>query len=114
MEKTWKPMVAGILNIVSGVLELFCFIALVIGGFVTSNPLIFEGNVPPVNVPAICFGLAVLCLVIGVLILIGGFSALQRKRWGWALTGSILAIFSAFILGILATVFTAQSKNEFE
>lgn len=30
MEKTWKPMVAGILDIVSGVFALICVLGLVI------------------------------------------------------------------------------------
>ena len=120
MEKTSKPMVAGILNIVAGVLAFIVFIGLLIGGFVTSNPAVFQGNIPPVNVPAISFGLSILALIISVLALLGGVYALQRKRWDLALTGSIVNIFSSlflgitFILGIIATIFIAISKNEFE
>ena len=114
MNRTWKPTTAGIIAIVGGALSLIGFIALIIGGFVTSNPAIFQGDIPPVNVAAICFGLSIIPLIIGILAILGGVYALQRKRWGLALAGSILLIFSSFILGVLATVFTAISKNEFE
>ena len=114
MQKTWKPITAGIINIVAGVIAAIGFVALLIGGFVTSNPAVFRGNIPPVNVPAICFGLSVPSLIIGVLAILGGVYALQRKRWGLALTGSIVVIFSSFILGVVATVFLAISKKEFD
>ena len=50
MNRTWKPTTAGIIAIVGGALSLIGFIALIIGGFVTSNLAIFQGDIPPVNV----------------------------------------------------------------
>jgi len=114
MEKTWKPMTAGILNIVAGVFAVIGFIGLIIGGFVTSNPAVFRGDIPPVNVSAICFGLCIPSLIIGVLGILGGVYAVQRRRWGLSLAGAIACIFSSFILGVLATIFLAMSKNEFD
>lgn len=53
--------------------------------------------------------------VLGVLAVVGGIHALQRKKWGWALTGSIAALLPICVLvGIAAIILTAQSKNEFE
>jgi len=57
---------------------------------------------------------AVFMAVIGVLPLLGGIYSVQRRKWGFALAGSIIAIFGTFLLGILATVFIALSKDEFE
>lgn len=114
MKKTCKPTVAGILSIIAGVFTLIGFIALIIGGFATSSHAFFKGLVPDVNVAAICFGLSVLFLIIGVLAILGGVYALQRKRWGLALAGSILVIFTSFYLGVPATIFAAISKDEFE
>jgi hypothetical protein len=59
-------------------------------------------------------GVAIIGVAINVIALIGGIYALQRKKWGLVLAGSIAAIFSSTILGILATIFTAVSKDEFE
>jgi hypothetical protein len=46
--------------------------------------------------------------------IIAGIYALQRKKWGLALAGSIVAIFGSSIMGVLATIFIALSKDEFE
>jgi hypothetical protein len=57
---------------------------------------------------------AIFLLIIGLLALLGGISALQRKRWGLALAGSIVGIFcNSAILGILSLIFLAMSKDEF-
>lgn len=115
MEETWKPRAGGILNIISGALALIWFIMLLIGITVTSGALGIPGiESVPSFVPVILWIIAIPTLVIGILALIGGIFALQRKKWGLVLAGSIVSIFSFFILGILAVIFIAQSKDEFE
>ena len=44
----------------------------------------------------------------------GGIFALQRRKWGWALAGSIVAIFGVFPLGLASTIFVVRAKDEFE
>jgi len=56
----------------------------------------------------------VFLLIVGIMPIIGGIYALQRKNWGLALAGSIVAIFGSSVMGILATIFVAMAKNEFE
>jgi len=109
MEKTWKPMVAGILDIVSGAFGLFGSIGLIIGGSITAV-------VPDVPnfVPALLMGLAVPFAIVAILAIVGGVYALNRKNLGLALAGSIGALFPSWPLGIAAIVFTVMSKNEFE
>ena len=114
MEKTNKPTVAGILAIISGVLGLIWAVSLFIGFGVTSGALGIPTGYIPGFVPGLVMGMGILSAIIGILALVGGIHALQRKKWGLALAGSIAAILSTFILGILAILFTAQSKNEFE
>jgi hypothetical protein len=46
--------------------------------------------------------------------IIGGVFALQRRRWGWALAGSIIAIFGMLPLGIASTVLVIMAKEEFK
>ncbi len=40
--------------------------------------------------------------------------ALQRRKLGWALADSIMAVPGTFPLGVAAIIFVAISKNEFE
>ena len=125
VQKTWKPTVAGILNIISGVFNLLGAIGIIIGiiFFVsTSTQLFLEdiwGDLGDLGI-GINFLIILLVLfaifqaILGILPLLGGIYALQRKKWGLALAGSIVAIFGSLIFGILATIFTAISKDEFE
>jgi hypothetical protein len=95
---TWKPIVAGILDIIAGVIG-------VIGGLGLVTFPLFESDIP----------LGVLLFVFGVIAVIGGLCALRRRVWGLALTGAIFALWPGFlILGILAIVWTAMSRQEFE
>ena len=50
--------------------------------------------------------------VLGIVAIVGGISAIRRKRFGLALAGAICAILSG-ILGILAVIFVALRKREF-
>jgi hypothetical protein len=51
-------------------------------------------------------------LVLGILAVIGGISAVRRKRFGLSLAGAICALPSV-ILGILAIIFISLGKREF-
>jgi len=50
--------------------------------------------------------------VLGVLAVVGGISAIRRKRFALSLAGAICALPST-ILGILAIIFVALGKREF-
>ena len=128
-QKTWKPIVAGTLDIVVGIFRAFVGL-LLISVFMSCPPSrgFLTGGIT--WLAAICY------MVIGVLAIVGGICALRRKKWGRALIGSICAalsvlvipvvvlnlncflygsIFAPFdVLGILAIVLTALSKGEFE
>jgi len=94
---TWKPTVAGILDIIAGIIG-------VIGGLDLVTFPLWEEDV----------AIGVVFFAFGVIATIGGLCALRRRAWGLALTGAIFALWPGFlILGILAIVWTAQSKGEF-
>jgi hypothetical protein len=123
VSKTWKPTVAGILDIVGGALSILGAIAVLLGilFFIPILRSAGPGPVPEMGcwmIPGILEAgfliAAVYFLVVGVLPIIGGVYALRRKKWGLALAGSIAAIFGSSIIGILATIFTAMSRDEFE
>jgi len=95
---TWKPTVAGILDIIAGAIGVISGLGLV------SFPLLEED-----------IAIGVLLFVFGVIAIIGGLCALRRRVWGLALTGAIFALWPGLlILGILAIVWTAMSRQEFE
>jgi len=120
--RTWKATTAGILNIVAGGLNGLGAIGLIIAifAFDSLSPMIME-YLPPKDAPfitplilPIMVATMILNIVCTVFPIIGGVYALRRRRWGWALAGSIIAIFRSSVLGILATIFVAMAKDEFE
>jgi hypothetical protein len=108
MNKTWKPIVAGILDIIAGGAALIFGFGLLIGGavvgFVTQMPMWLNTLIPIVTVPLI---------ILGLLDITGGICALMRKVWGMALAGSITSLVSSPLLGIISLVLTVISKKEF-
>jgi len=137
MEKTWKPTTAGVLDIISGAMGIAGGItAIVVGGFVgqlgglsaeISDALNEWAGmwVPEVTdlqsliaevsgiSSAILMAIGIVLLVCAIIALIGGIYALKRRKWGLALAGSILALPSGGILGILAIIFVSLGKKEF-
>ena len=121
METTWKPIVAGTINIVVGIFTLlgvFIMSAIIVGA---SGSILALSRIADL-MPVWLSGFLQLFFIIGAFIfiilsglpLIGGVYALQRKNWRWALTGSIVAIISSTILGIVSTILVSLSRNEFE
>jgi hypothetical protein len=120
--RTWKATTAGILSIISGGLNGLVAIGLIIvvGAFGSFSPIIMD-YLPPEDAPfimPIILPILVVVLIFSVvstvLPVIGGVFALQRRRWGWALAGSIIAVFRSSVLGVLSTIFVAMAKDEFE
>ena len=56
----------------------------------------------------------VITIIQAVLPIICGVFALQRKKWGWALVGSVTAILGMFPLGVASTILVSPAKEEFE
>ncbi|MFC1995523.1 hypothetical protein ACFLVM_01415 [Chloroflexota bacterium] len=116
MEKTNKPMTAGVLDIISGVLSFLWAISLFIGFAITSEAWTVSGGIGyiPNFVPGLILVWAIVSIIITAINLVGGIYAIKRKQWGWALAGSILAIIAFLPLGIASTILVAQAKDEFE
>jgi hypothetical protein len=120
MNKTWKPTTAGILNIITGALNVLSAIGLIIAIIAIGNIGIM-GFLPPGEAPfvaplasTILIILLVLSIISAVFPIIGGAFALQRRKWGWALVGSIIAIIGMLPFGVASTIFVAIAKDEFE
>ena len=119
MEKTWKPVVAGILDIVSGAVGLIAVLGLVIAVYITGGCAIPGTEDVPLFVPSLLTSIAITLAVFSMLSLVGGVYSLQRKLWGLALVGSVSAIFASIPLlgglpvGITATILASLSRDEF-
>lgn len=116
MKKTWMPKVAGSLSILAGVINLLSAFLLALGAFIAQGVFSYFA-VPfwmPLNASVILFALGFPLLVCGILSVLGGVYAMQRKKWSLALTGSILAFFPYCFLGLASTVLIALAKDEFE
>jgi hypothetical protein len=106
MEKTWKPVTAGILSILSGVVASLVGIGAIVKGDLARRMIFHRGGE----------AIGVLLLVLGIVAIIGGIFAIRRHAWGLALAGAICALFppQVVVLGILAIIFVALSKGEFD
>ena len=114
VQRTWKPTVAGILDIIAGVFALMGGLILVLLGTVSVRFLAYF-DVQAFQLPPVVFLLAtgLPLLVLGILALVGGIYALRRKIWGLALAGSIATVLFSQLFGILAIIFVALSEDEF-
>lgn len=118
MEPTWKPTVAGILDIVSGVSGLLgglvlALLAMTAGVFLGVSAEELAAKIPFAIGTGLFVTLAVLLLVTSFVAVWGGIQSIRRRSWGWALGGSIAAIFVFWPLGVLAVVFTVMAEKEF-
>jgi uncharacterized BrkB/YihY/UPF0761 family membrane protein len=121
MQKTWKPTTAGILSIISGAISALGAIGLIIALSAVNTWTFIQDMVPPEDLPfvapiisTILIILLILNIIEAVFPILGGVYAVQRRKWGWALAGAIIAIIGVFPLGILATIFVSMAKDEFE
>jgi hypothetical protein len=103
-KKTGTIIVAGILDIIVGCLGLFGVLGLMVAiAFVSDEP----------DTLAILVPVAVLLALKSILALVGGMYALQRRNWVMALVGAIAAALPFSLLGIIALILTALSRDQF-
>jgi hypothetical protein len=107
MGKTWKPIAAGILDIIGSIF----------GGFIVSGLLELAScrcDNPSEPPGLLAEAIALVLLAIAYLALVGGFCAIQRRRWRLAYAGSIAACLCLGPFGVAAVVLIDLSKNEFK
>ena len=119
--KTWKPVTAGILNIITVALNVFGALAFIITIVAFNTSESFLDYVPAEDLPfvvsvanIVLITLLVLSIIEAVFPIIGGVFALQRRKWGWVLAGSIIAILGILPLGVASTIFVVMGRDEFE
>ena len=112
-----KATVAGILDITAGIMGFLGgipILVLALGGAA------LLGSIPEPEANRVAFlplalflPLSIFCFVAGLVAIIGGMAALNRRRWGLSVAGAIAAIFGFFPLGIAAVIFTVLAEPEF-
>ncbi len=105
--QTPMPVIAGVLILISvGFRAIALLGVLLFGLFILIWP-------PGGGLIAVGAVVLIICLGLLVLAVVGGVYALQRRRWGWALAGAIVAALPFSLLGIAAIVLLALSREEF-
>ena len=104
VKKTWLSTAAGVMDIIDG-----CFSLLVVFGLIVA--IAFVSDEP--DTLAILVPIAVVFAVKAILAIVGGMCALQRRSWGMAVTGAIAACLPFSLLGIVALILTALSRDQF-
>jgi hypothetical protein len=116
--RTWKPTTGGILSILAGSWNLLLGIGAVISGTVI-NDIIPSFNFTTGGIAtSASTGAGIFLIAIGLLAIIGGALAIMRRVWGFALIGSIAALFPTplifpAIMGIFALIFVTLGHLEF-
>ena len=111
----------GVLSIMAGAIEIIfglivvglILVTVMQGGMLAGDSS--EGPIPimiPILIPTWAVVVAAALLVLGIVAIIGGVSAIRKKIFGLSLAGAICAL-PTIILGILAVIFVALGKTEF-
>jgi len=107
-QKTARPVIAGVLSIIAGAM---CLVAVLVFFVIAGISTVLGG--PFVLMPVLFVLIGLPAVALGVISIIGGVYATQRKRWGWALAGSITALVISTVLGIVAVILVAIAREEF-
>jgi hypothetical protein len=113
----------GILSIIAGAFEVIGGVIMVVltirAEILLRLPIMpfhpggwFEHYIPVTPFWLIIVGMPL--LVLGIIAIVGGVSALRRKNFGLSLAGAICALIPLNLLGLLAVIFVSLGKREFE
>jgi len=109
------PGIAGTLTITAGVIDLLSAFVLFMGTLVVQG---ISGFAPvplwiPLNASVVLFFVSLPFLICGIVAIMGGIYSVQRRSWGLALAGSIIAFFPFCIFGLVSVILLTLSKDEF-
>jgi hypothetical protein len=116
---TWKPIMSGILDIVSGAIGMVGGVYFVILSqifrsmheILKLDPLVIQKTEEIINrIIAVPF----ILVFIGIISIIGGVYALQRRIWVFALAGAISSCFVFPVFGIPSIIITSLAREEFK
>ncbi len=105
---TWKPLVAGILDIICGIAWVLGVAYLSFIVFIMAN--VFGASSNDLGQLRLWIPM-ILALIPGILAIIAGILAIKRRRWLFVLICS--GLIAPLVLGIVALILTAMSRKEF-
>jgi hypothetical protein len=113
-----KSAIAGILSIIAGTLGICGLSGAWYGRYLArfmfeTVPYEFLSDTFYGLITAHYFIVGSISALLGILAVLGGIFALQKRLWGLALAGAISSVFTFFPLGIAAVIFVAQTQKEF-
>jgi hypothetical protein len=118
MKLTWKPIMAGILDIVAGAIGMVGSVYFVVLSSLFRTIHETMGLDPAVilqteQLIAKLFAVPFVLMFIGIISIIGGVYALQRRIWGLALAGAICSCIVFPFFGLPSIIITALARDEF-
>lgn len=102
--RTWRSIAAGAITMIGGCLMVPLVLASVSGARDSSDDR---------GVALFMWVLAAVFAILGLLAVAGGYFALRRRKWGWALAGAIATVLPFFPLSVTSIILLAFSKGEF-
>lgn len=112
MDRSWIPTTAGILDIVAGLAALLGAVALFFASFIVGHVPEGGDEFPLYAVEALLFVIGLGVLLGAAVAIVGGFFAIQRRRWAWAVAGAIAAALLCPPLGVPAIVLTVLAEKD--
>jgi hypothetical protein len=116
MKKTWKPLTAGILDIIWGICGLLGVLVVIFFAvlFVLNPELDKPAASEPFGMAALFWIVAAFYFVFSAFSVVGGIFNILRKCWPLALIGSVSTFAVVFMIAAVSIAFTAMSKDEFK
>ncbi len=109
------PKKKGILPVVGGVFVLIAGLAeLASGGLLISSGEFVGGFDLGTGVHNILTVCGAVWIVLGIIAILGGIFAIQRKHFGLAILGAILGLGGYFIFGLIGIILIAVGRNDFD
>ena len=108
-KQTAMPLIGGILIIIAGLLEIVYGGMMAVGGSAANSIPVVGDDIG--NILAVC---GAILIILGLVALLGGVFALQRKSFGLAVLGGILGLAGWFIPALIGLILVAISREEFK
>jgi hypothetical protein len=123
---SYKPIIAGILLLIAGLLGIYTWISTAIFDISTIDPTIIEQlrqsgveiTIEQMqNILGVC---AIIGIIISIFPILGGITSIKRKMWGITIVMSIIGLFTigpfllSSLLSLIALILIILSKKEFQ
>ena len=106
--QTAKPVIGGVLILLAGIGDIIAGIWFATVGTIFAGTL--EG-IPFWPASTMLQTCGIIWIILGLIAIIGGIFAIKREKFGLAIIGGVLTIYT--LLGLIGLILVAISKDEF-